>query len=133
MAAQIAANAPPAVLASPAVLVPVPLHPARRRRRGYNQAALLAHAVAQRTGLELVDCLSRSGPRSRQVGRTREQRLAGIEDTVALRPDRAAPADALLIDDVATTGATLAACAAGLRAAGSRSVAAVTFARTPGR
>lgn len=133
MAAQLAANAPPPLLEAPAVLVPVPLHPARRRRRGYNQAALLADALAQRTGLEVSDCLRRTGSRSRQVGRTREQRLAGIASTIALRPDRSVPPDALVVDDVATTGATLAACASALRAAGARAVAAVTFARTPGR
>lgn len=136
MAAQMVANAPLDLLAVPAALVPVPLHPARRRHRGYNQAALLAAALAQRTGLEVADCLQRSGPRSRQVGRSREQRLAGIEGTIGLPGDRAAPPPpphAVIVDDVATTGATLAACATALRAAGARSVAAVTFARTPGR
>lgn len=133
MAAQIAANAPPGLLDTPAALVPVPLHPARRRRRGYNQAALLAEALAERSGLDVVECLQRSGPRSRQVGRSREQRLAGIDGTIAPRCGCAPPLRALVIDDVATTGATLAACAAALRAAGTQSVAAVAFARTPGR
>ena len=63
MAAQIVASAPPGVLTAVAarvVLVPVPLHPARLRRRGYNQAELLASALAERTGLGVAGCLARS-------------------------------------------------------------------------
>jgi ComF family protein len=130
MAAQIAANAPPHVLASGA-LVPVPLHPARLRRRGFNQAAGLAAAVAARSGLPLADCLARSGDRSTQVGRDRRERLRGIAGSV--RVCGAAPAEAILVDDVITTGATLAACAEALRAAGSTYVSAIAYARTPGR
>jgi predicted amidophosphoribosyltransferase len=113
MAAQIAANAPEAMLEG--TLVPVPLHSRRLRRRGYNQAALIADALASRTGLEVVDCLRRAGS------------AASIE----LRA--AAPGRVVLVDDVATTGATLAACAGALRAAGSIEVAALVFARTIGR
>jgi ComF family protein len=134
MAGQIAANAPPGWLECDRVLVPVPLHPARARKRGYNQAALLASALGRRTGLELNDCLTRAGPRGTQVGRDRSQRLAGIAGTVGLAPQRAPPpARAILVDDVITTGATLAACAAALLAAGTNAVVAVGYARTPGR
>src|SRR2546423_10405496 len=109
MAAQIAANAPPGWLESDRALVPVPLHPARARKRGYNQAALLAAALARRTGLDVNDCLARAGPRGTQVGRDRSQRLAGIAGTVGLAPQRAPPpAHAVLVDDVCTTRATLA-------------------------
>jgi len=58
MAAQIAANAPAELLTG--ALVPAPLHSRRLRRRGYNQAALIAGALARRTGLEGADCLARS-------------------------------------------------------------------------
>jgi ComF family protein len=130
MAAQIAANAPPHTLAS-GTLVPVPLHPARLRSRGFNQAERLASAVGARTGLAVTDCLARSGSRGTQVGRDRRERLRGITGSVRVRGD--APAEAILVDDVVTTGATLAACAEALRAAGSQSVRAVAYARTPGR
>jgi len=133
MAAQIAANAPSGLLSRPAVLVPVPLHPARRRRRGYNQAECLAAALAERTGLDVYDCLRRGGAPTRQVGRGRVERLESPPAEVALASGARAPPDALLVDDVATTGATLAACAAALDRCGSRWVMAVTFARTPGR
>jgi ComF family protein len=133
MAAQIAANAPPGWLAPPQQLVPVPLHPARARRRGYNQAERIGAALAERTGLNMNDCLVRAGPRGTQVGRDRAQRLEGIAGTVRLAPNRAPPQRAVLVDDVVTTGATLAACARVLAESGTTEVIAVSYARTPGR
>jgi ComF family protein len=129
MAAQIAANAPSSMLGG--TLVPVPLHSRRLRRRGYNQAALIADALARRTGLEVTDCLRRAGSAAAQVGRDRRERRLGPAGSIGLRAP--APTHVVLVDDVATTGATLAACAAVLRAAGSLDVAALVFARTIGR
>jgi ComF family protein len=130
MAALIVANAPAAMLAG--TLVPVPLHPARRRARSFNQAALIAQAVSARAGLPVADCLRRAGPEQRQVGRGRTERLRGPPGSIyaAEVPDGDG---ALLVDDVVTTGATLAACARALRAAGARRLGAVAFARTAGR
>lgn len=142
MAAQIAANAPPGLLGegatwdpAPPVLVPVPLHARRSRARGYNQARLLAEALARRTGLATADCLERLGGEGTQVGRGRHERRAGPAGRVIMRSAQTAraPARALLVDDVVTTGGTLAACAAALRAAGTREIAALAFARTLGR
>jgi ComF family protein len=128
MAALMVARAP---LPFSGALVPVPLAAERRRRRGFNQAELLARAVASRTGLALADCLARSGRGPPQVGRGRRDRLLGPAGSISVkgRP----PERAILVDDVVTTGATLAACATALRAAGSREVTALAFARTPGR
>ncbi len=126
MAAAICAGAPEL----DGVLVPVPLHPRRRRQRGYNQAERLAAALGRRAGLEVADCLERTGPAAaRQVGRDRAERLAGPR----IEARGAAPPSALLVDDVCTTGATLSACAAALRAAGTAQVEAVVYARTLGR
>jgi ComF family protein len=134
MAAQMAANAPPALLEGRA-LVPVPMHRARRRRRGFNQAEELAGALARRCGLLVADCLERTsgGARSSQVGRGREERLDALEGSVRMRAGAPVPLRALLVDDVVTTGSTLAACAAALADAGVREVGAVVYARTPGR
>lgn len=132
MAAQIAANAPRRSLRE-GTLVPVPLHPARRRKRGFNQAALLAEALSRRTGLPVLACLERSGPASTQVGRGRRERRRAIEGAVAVRPETPPPSSALLVDDVVTTGATLAACSAALSGGGSTSVRGLAYARTPGR
>jgi predicted amidophosphoribosyltransferase len=138
MAALIVANAPAAMLAG--TLVPVPLHPARRRARPFNQAALIAEAVSARAGLPVADCLRRAGPEQRQVGRGRAERLRGPPGSIyaAELPEAGleapeVPDAALLVDDVVTTGATLAACARALRAAGARQLGGVAFARTAGR
>ncbi len=127
MAAQIAANAPAALLSREAVIVAVPAHPARRRRRGFDPAELLARALARRTGLPLAGALRRSAAPSRQLGASRAERLgAGRLEFSARGP---APATVVLVDDVHTTGATLSACAAALRGAGARRINALTWAR----
>lgn len=133
LAAQIAANSPPGLFRPGDTLVPVPLHPARMRRRGFNQAERLAAALAVRLKLAVCDCLQRTGPATRQVGSDRRERLERPDGAVAIRAGRPVPGHVVLIDDVATTGATLAACAGALRAAGVERVVAATFARTPGR
>jgi ComF family protein len=130
MAAQIAAGAPAGLLSETA-LVPVPLHPRRLRTRGFNQAAVLAAALGRRAGLPVVDLLVRSGPALAQVGRHRAERRAGPAGSIEARGR--APARVVLVDDVVTTGATLAACAAALTRAGSAEIGAVAFARTLGR
>jgi len=132
MAAQVVTGAP-AGLFERVELVPVPLSARRRRRRGFNQAERLAEALARRTGLRVNDCLERTGAGRPQVGRDRTERLAAIDGTIAVRLRAPPPPRALLVDDVLTTGATLGACAAALRAAGSRWVEGVVYARTPGR
>lgn len=132
MAAQIAASAPAGVLDRGA-LVPVPLHPVRRRRRGFNQAERLAWALAQRTGLPMADCLERAGPRGTQMGRDHDERLAALDGAVRVRRGASTPGEAILVDDVLTTGATMLACSRALWSAGSERVAAVAYARTPGR
>ena len=132
MAAQMAANAPAGWVAG-ATLVPVPLHRARRRRRGYNQAELLARALGARLGLPVSDCLERVGSRDPQVGRDRRQRLEAMSGAVRMRAGAAAPGVCVVVDDVTTTGATLSACALALTSGGSRRVRAVAYARAAGR
>jgi predicted amidophosphoribosyltransferase len=129
MAAQIAAGVPPGMLAG-AVLVPVPGHPRRRRRRGFDQAERIAVALGRRAGLPVARCLGRGGAAPPQAGAGRGQRLLRVAGTIAVTG--AAPGRAVLVDDVHTTGATLDACARALRSAGTSAVVAVSYARTLG-
>jgi predicted amidophosphoribosyltransferase len=128
MGALMVANAPPGLLAG--ALVPVPLHPARRMARPYNQALLIAEAIFARTHLPIIDCLRRVGDDRPQVGRGRSARLTAPG---AVEVPAWAPPNVVLVDDVATTGGTLAACAHALRSAGTQHVIAIAFARTAGR
>jgi predicted amidophosphoribosyltransferase len=128
MAAFMVANAPPGMLSHPVVPVPSPV--GRRRRRGFCHAALLAEAVAARTGLPVLPLLERVGAAQRQVGRPRNQRLRTPPRFAAVG---AARVEVVLVDDVVTTGATLSACARALREAGCSCEKAVAFALTPVR
>jgi predicted amidophosphoribosyltransferase len=114
----------PATLLS-GTIVPVPTAPLRTALRGFDPAAEIAAALAQRTKLPLQPCLARCGG-GRQVGKRRAQRI-GHPPVIQARGK--VPASALLIDDVLTTGSTLSACARALRSAGSVRVAAITFSR----
>lgn len=106
-------------------IVPVPASPWRWRWRGFDPAEEIALSLSRRLGLPLSHCLRRRhGPR--QVGRSRRERI-GDPPAVSLR--REPPPVALLVDDVCTTGATLAACAAALRSGGCGRVAAAVLAR----
>jgi predicted amidophosphoribosyltransferase len=111
----------------------VPIHPRRARERGFNQAEALAEAVARRTGLPVAPVLRRGGGSGSQVGRGRGERERALRGSIAVRDGVRAPPRILLVDDVITTGATLAGCAAALRDAGRGEVLGVAYARTPGR
>ena len=113
------------------VVVPVPLHPARLAERGYNQAALLSAAAARELRAPLAArALRRTRDTAQQARLDRARRLENVAGAFLVR----APADVrgrrvVLVDDVATTGATLEACGAALREAGATSVTALVVAR----
>jgi ComF family protein len=116
-----------------ALLVPVPLHRWRIWRRGYNQAALIASALARRTGLPAgLDLLirTRATPPLRGLGR-RERALAvrGAFKVPTESRARLAGRRILLVDDVYTSGATAAACARALKRGGAASVEILCWAR----
>ncbi len=113
-------------------VVPVPLHWRRQMTRGYNQAERIARPLARRLGRPLVKALRRARATPPQARLARSRRQANLRGAfrgrqVAAIHDRVV----LLVDDVATTGATLSHAAAALRRNGAASVLALAVARTP--
>ena len=129
------------------LVVPVPVHADRERRRGYDQAALIAEVAAADLHLPYARALERERATTAQFELGREDRAANVEGAFRIRglAPRSAAHDGgpgaagtstplagrwvLLIDDVVTTGATLAACAMALERAGAIGVSAITVAR----
>ena len=113
------------------VVVPVPLHPVRERERSYNQAALLARALAERIGRRYDDrALRRMRHTETQTHLDAVRRRLNMRGAFeVVRPAWVTQRCVLLVDDVMTTGATLDACAHALKRAGARTVWALTVAR----
>ncbi len=105
----------------------VPTTPKRRRMRGFDQAELLADAVARELGAPFV-ALLRRGEGAPQTGRDAASRRAA---SVCIEPRRAVHGCVVLVDDVVTTGTTLSAAGMALRRGGASRVVAVVAARTP--
>lgn len=121
-----------ALLEGADVIVCAPADRVRKTRRGYNQAQLLARAIARRTGLSMMDPLRRRPFVRPQARLKREARLKNLTDVISC-PQQMTGKHVLLIDDVRTTGATAAACARALLNAGAASVDLLTFAAPEGR
>jgi ComF family protein len=109
-------------------IVPVPLHRPRAAARGYDQAALLAHAVAAHTGLPQRPALHRIRGGRPQVELDRVARAANVRGAFVAEAGSLRGLRVALVDDVATTGATLIDAAAAARAAGARTVRAYVVA-----
>lgn len=105
-------------------VIPVPLHQARQRERGFNQSQLLAEQLK----LPLRGGLERIRPTDSQAGLTQHERVANVRGAFKAT-DRFDGQTVLLVDDVCTTGATLDACAGALKRAGAARVAALTVSR----
>ncbi len=111
--------------------VPVPLHPSRRRERGFNQSRLLARDLAALRGLGvLAGALVKTRNAPAQAGLRAADRERNVRNTYAVRrPGRVAGRTLILVDDVTTTGATVRECARVLKAAGAKDVRAITLAQ----
>lgn len=112
-------------------LVPVPLHPARRRERGFNQARLLARDLAKLKGMRVLGgSLVKTRNAPAQAGLRAADRERNVRRAYAVRrPDRVRGKTLILVDDVTTTGATLRECARVLVEAGAKEVRAITLAQ----
>ena len=125
------------VLAGADAIVPVPLHPSRRRERGFNQAELIARTLP----LPCADVLERLRATPSQTDLPADKRRMNVRGAFGVKGGQSpffswlerktviVPLSPVLLDDVATTGATLSECARVLREAGAREVRAVTVAR----
>jgi competence protein ComFC len=112
------------------LIVPVPLHAARRRERGFNQAELLGIALHRISRLPMKNVLQRTRYTTTQTQFDRQERMENLRGAFRLRQrDNVQDLRVLLVDDVLTTGSTLSECASVLRKAGALSVHAATVAR----
>lgn len=110
--------------------VPVPLHPTRRRERGFNQAEALAQALSRNVEIPIWNILVRRVYTSTQTRFDRIDRMENLRNAFSLSENRSMRGKHLvLVDDVLTTGATLHNCAKTLLANGAESVRAITLAR----
>lgn len=121
-------------LLEPGMLIaPIPLHWLRLVKRRYNQSALLSRAIARSAGLDhCPDLLQRRRATGTQDGKGRDARFANMVDAIRLHPRRKAMVEGrhvLLVDDVMTSGATLAAAAEACIAGGARAISVLTLAR----
>ncbi len=122
----------------PDCIIPVPLHPRRLRWRGFNQSLLLAEHIAEELTpllkIEVLDILSRARFNQPQMKiKNYQERLQNVKDIFTFRPDTDPSLiknkSILLVDDIATTGATLEECAKVLKSAGAKKVFAAVVAR----
>lgn len=118
---------------APPLVIPVPLHAAKQRQRGFNQSELIAGESLKHLRLHLSLCTGavlRQRATESQTGLTRHQRRENMRGAfVVVRPELVAGRDVLLVDDVFTTGTTVSECARVLRRAGAARVLVATVAR----
>lgn len=113
------------------VAVPVPLAPAREKKRGFNQAKILAEIAAKQQGLNLIDALKRiKNTQIQSLAKSREERERNVAGCFAVAsPELIKGKNILLVDDVHTSGATIGEAARTLKAAGAKKIIALVVAK----
>jgi ComF family protein len=107
-------------------LIPVPLHPVRKLKRGYNQAEKIAQGISDITGISVRnDILLRAENNITQTGKSKSDRWDNVKSIFKCQPHHAHPV--ILVDDILTTGATLEACILALNQQGFQDVMVVTL------
>jgi ComF family protein len=115
------------------IIVPVPLHHSKLRKRGYNQAALLAQGLQKKlSSVTIWECLERIKPTHTQVGLSAEQRKENLKNAFAIKktfqPKLRQLSQIILVDDIITSGATMLETAKMLKQAGVKEVWGITLA-----
>lgn len=110
------------------LMVYVPMHPARKQKRGYNQAELLARELSRQLGIPCSDCLQKVKKTQYQHNLRGEARRTAQKNSYACQPLHGEKV--LLVDDVCTTGETMRECARVLRKAGASMVIGAAICRT---
>ena len=115
-------------------LVPLPLHPKKERKRGFNQSLLLCHGISEETGIPVLkNAVRRNTPTQSQTRKNREQRWENMKDRFEItRATALQHKHLLLVDDVTTTGATIEACGRALLQADEVSLSVLTLAYAGG-
>jgi len=113
-----------------AILVTLPMHPKKRRERGFDQAAIMAKALAAATGNKLSNILERTKDTPPQSGLHPSQRIENVSGAFRINPKTAnlAGQKFIIVDDIYTTGASLNECARVLKSAGAQEIYAMTLA-----
>jgi ComF family protein len=136
MLAKVIVRLQPCFGANEVLVVPIPLHRAKQRQRGFNQAELIARAALKHCPVGIrfelnPHLLERRRVTQSQIGLTQQQRRANLRGAFkVVKPEKIAGREILLVDDVFTTGTTVSECARVLRRAGAAEIWVATVART---
>ncbi len=115
---------------APSVILPVPMHRSRLRRRGYNHAVVLATRIFNRNHV-CSGLLYKTRRTESQTGLSLKERKRNVRDSFGCRPLERMDRKVIIFDDVFTTGATVTAAALAVKKAGARDIRVITLARTP--
>lgn len=112
-------------------IVPVPLHPSKMRKRGYNQSELLARHISEKLSIPYVDALKRTKKTLKQSVQSKEGRRKNLKDAFAVKSSakKVINSSVLLVDDIYTTGTTADECSKALVKYGAGKVYVITIAR----